>query len=124
MVPIYAIALIISHAGKEHTTGLSLLDNVFDYFRTPVIVFPVIEGVFPDVHGISRAEDYATVATNAVRLVASYLIVFSIVIMHIEATLIDTNLALDATARISFYYKFRWQISLHLCPPIIGLSSP
>jgi hypothetical protein len=103
MVPIYAIALVISHAGKKHATCLSLLYDVFNYLRTPVVIFPVIEGISPDVHGISRAEDHTTVTANTICLVASYLIVFSIIIMHIEAALIDANLTLDTPSWVPFY---------------------
>jgi hypothetical protein len=42
---------------------------------------------------------------NAVFLTASYLDVFGIIIMHIEAALIDTNLALDTPGLVPFYEK-------------------
>jgi hypothetical protein len=96
MVPIYAIAFVIPHACKERAAGFSLLDNVFNDLRTPVIIFSVIEGVFSDGHGISRAEDHTSMAADAVFLAASYLIIGSIIAVHIETALVDTNLTLYA----------------------------
>src|SRR4030042_768748 len=96
MVPIYAIALVIPHAGKQDAAGLSLLDNVFDYLRTPVIVLPVIQGVFSDANGVSRTEDHTPMTANAVFLLASDLIISRIIMVHVETALIDAHLALDA----------------------------
>jgi len=96
MVPIYAIALVISHTCEKHATCLSLLDNVFDYLRTPVIIFPVIEGISSDAHSISRTKDHASMATDTVFLAASYLVIDSIIAVHIETALVDTNLTLYA----------------------------
>jgi hypothetical protein len=42
---------------------------------------------------------------NAVFLVTSYLDVFGIIIMHIEAALVNTNLALDTPGLVLFYEK-------------------
>src|SRR4030065_1400021 len=108
MVPIYAIAFVISHTGKKHAACLSLLDNVFNHIRTPVIIFPVIERISSDAHCISRAEDHTPMTGNTVLLTAPYLIILSIVVVHIKTHMIDTHLALDATLRVSFYYKFWW----------------
>jgi hypothetical protein len=94
MVPIYAIALVISHTGKKHAACLSLLDNVFDHIRTPVIVFSICETILPDTHCISRTEDHTTMTANTVLLVASHLVISSIIAVHIETALVDTNLTL------------------------------
>jgi hypothetical protein len=103
MVPVNALAFIIAHTGEQYATGLSLFDNVFDYLRTPVIVFPVFEGVSSYIYGISRAKYRAAMAANAVFLTASYLTVFGIVIVHVKAALITTDLALDTPGLVPFY---------------------
>jgi hypothetical protein len=96
MVPIYAVALVIPHTSEKHAAGFSLLDNVFNYLGTPVIIFSVIERVSSDAHGISRAEDHTSMAADAVFLAAFYLIIGSIIVVHIETALVDTNLTLYA----------------------------
>jgi len=96
MVPIYAIALVISHTSEKHTACLSLLDDVFDYLGSPVRVFSIVERIFSDAHGIRRAEDHTSMAADAVFLAASYLVIGSIIAVHIETALVDTNLALYA----------------------------
>jgi hypothetical protein len=103
MVPVNALAFIIAHAGEQHASGLSLFDNVFDYLRTPVIVFSVFKRVSSNIYSIRRAEDSTAMAADAVFLTTSYLDVIGIVIVHIKAALIATNLALDTPGLVPFY---------------------
>ena len=118
MVPIYAIALVIAHAGEKYAACLSLLDNVFNYLGAPVEVFSVIEWVFSYSHGVSRTEDYTAMTADAVFFAASYLVIGSVISVHIKTALIDAHLTLYTAVCIPFYYEFRWQISLYLYTPI------
>jgi hypothetical protein len=45
---------------------------------------------------------------GTVLLSTPYFIVLSIIIMRVKAALVDTHLALNASCRISFYYKLGW----------------
>jgi hypothetical protein len=48
MVPIDAIAFIITHPSEEHATGLRLLNDILNNLGTPVIVLPVVQRGSPD----------------------------------------------------------------------------
>jgi hypothetical protein len=103
MVPVDALALIITHAGKEYATGLSLLDYVLNDLGAPVIVLPVVQGVTADIKRLGGTEDNAAVAVNTVLAAASYLIVPGVIVMHIKGALTNAHLALDAPLGVPFY---------------------
>jgi hypothetical protein len=114
MVPVNAVALIIPHSGEKHTTGLGLLDDIFDNLRAPIVVLSVIQWISSNGQSSSGTKDYATVAANAILFAAPYFIVFSIIRMNIEGALVDAHLASDTPRIVSLHYEFWWQICLHL----------
>jgi hypothetical protein len=113
VVPVNALALIITHPGKEHSSGLCLLEDVLNYIRTPVIVLAIVQWVSANSQRPGRAKEHAAMASNAVLFSTPDLAVFSIIIMGVETALVDTDLTLYTALRVSSYQEFRCQIGLH-----------
>jgi hypothetical protein len=64
--------------------------------------------VFLYCYCLRRTEGHASMAAYAVTDDALYLIVLFIVIVSIEATLVNANLAPDTSIHVSLYQKFGW----------------
>ena len=103
MVPVDALALIITHPGEEYSPRLRLLDDVLNNLRPPVIVLPVVHGIPADSYCPGRTEERAAMAANTVLLMAPHLVILGIVVVNIERALVDAHLTLDTPFRVSFY---------------------
>ena len=108
MVPVDALAFIVTHSGEEHTPGLCLLHDVLDNLRAPVIILSVVQRISPDGQSVGGTEKDAPMAADAVLLVAPNLIVLSVIVVNVEGTLISAYLTLDTSLLVSFYEKLGW----------------
>jgi hypothetical protein len=105
MVPVDLIALIIAHTREEYTAGFSLLQNIFDYFGTPVVIVSVIQRIFPDADCPGRTKNNASMAANTVIFIRDDLVFIRIIVVYIEAALVNADLTLYTALYVSFNYE-------------------
>jgi hypothetical protein len=115
VIPVNPLSLVVAHAGKEHTTGLGLLVDILDDIGTPVIITTVVQWIVADSQRIGRAEDGAAMTTDTIFFTTPYFVIFRVILMYIEAALVDTDLALYTPVLISLDCKFWCYICFHYC---------
>ena len=106
VVPVDAVAFVITHAGEEHSPSLSLLDDVLDYFRTPIVVLSIVQWISSDGQSIGGTKDHTAVAAGTIFFTTSHFVIRSIVGMYIEGALVDTHLASNTAIVVSIDNEF------------------
>jgi hypothetical protein len=111
MVPVDRVRTVISHTGEEHTTCLSLFEDVPDGSARPISIASEIERIVLNGKRVCRAEGYATVATGTTLFLRGDFIVLAIVGVAIKSTLPNTDLTLNTPVRVSLDLKFGFEVT-------------